>query len=86
MIRNRIHGHVFILQVFILHKNCLKVKNEDPFYFLRTHTASKEILIGLFCFYWLHYAANVIFVPDIFNRNLSGISPSICMMAFRPVQ
>ena len=31
-------------------------------------------------------AANTIFVPDIFSRNSSGISRSMCMEALRPVQ
>ena len=32
------------------------------------------------------YPANTIFVPDIFSKNLSGISFSKCIMALRPVQ
>ena len=33
-----------------------------------------------------NYPANTIFVPDIFSKNLSGISFSKCIMALRPVQ
>jgi predicted nucleic acid-binding protein len=31
-------------------------------------------------------AANTILVPDMFSRNRSGISRSMCMEALRPVQ
>jgi hypothetical protein len=31
-------------------------------------------------------AAKVILPPDMFNKNVSGISCSICMTALRPVQ